>query len=308
MVVDLFLQRGTFWEYVHKARAAGGIVPAVRTPEPVDTRAYYPPSWDRAGEVEQQLIKGAWLNIIHALRRDLIPEIYRLPDSPINWVAFLSACLLYDPPDTELLAFARIGDENPVTAEAEEQVRDADTELSTDALVLPIKMLPDPDKVKEDAHWYRDAIIEEIGRRFIEPQGLDTWEVFESVIRTIRRDEEGNSWYLAHEYASRQLDYELQPYIFVTDETTEEDVKKAFRAIKASRRQRRSGGRPRRDRLVAVQCAILYDRHRAIDPTDKRRRNWTYESLAQEFDLESADAAEAYVDLGRKIMAEKDTP
>ena len=113
---------------------------------------------------------------------------------------------------------------------------------------------------------------------------------------------------LGHKYVERQEANEPQPYIFVTDETTEKDIKKAFRAIKASRRLRSSGGRPRRDRLVAVQCAVLYDRHRTIDPTDKRRRNWTYESLAQEFDLESAAAAEDYVDLGRELMNEKDTP
>ena len=136
--------------------------------------------------------------------------------------------------------------------------------------MLPIKMLPDPFKARDDAHWYRDAIINEIGKQYLEPLGLDIWEMFETEIRRIR-DDGGEQWMLGHKYVERQEANEPQPYIFVTDETTEEDVKKAFRAIKASRRQRSSGGRPRRDQSVAVpECAVLYDRHRAIDPTDKR--------------------------------------
>jgi hypothetical protein len=59
-----------------------------------------------------------------------------------------------------------------------------------------------------------------------------------------------------------------------------------------------------RDPLVAIQCAILYNRHNQKDPEDGRRRTWTYERLAEEFGLKSARAATAHVIVGRKILGE----
>jgi hypothetical protein len=53
--------------------------------------------------------------------------------------------------------------------------------------------------------------------------------------------------------------------------------------------------------LIAVQCAVLYDRHNSEDSTDKRRRKWTYRRLAEEFGLASARAARDFVNLGREI-------
>ena len=308
LVASLFLRRGAFWGYVQRSRSEAGIDPIVQTPEPVDTHAHYPSSWEQMGEVEQCLLRSAWLKLTFALRDEVIPEVYRLLSSPVDWTTFMSACLLYDPPETELLAFARIGDDGLMTPDVEEYVGDLNLERSSDAPVLPIKMLADPVRARDDAHWYREAVIDEIGKRFLEPQGLRTWEVFQSVIG-IRRDGEGTLSSLGHEYAQRQLDNEPRPHIVVTEETTEEDVKKAFRAINASQRLRGQGGRPPRDQLVAIQCAVLYDgRRRSIDAEDKRRRNWTYESLAKEFGLQSANAAENYVNFGRKVMADQDTP
>ena len=94
LVLDLFLQSGTFWGYVQRVRTAADITPAVQMPKPVDTNAHYPPSWEQAGKAEKQVLKGAWLDLILALRNELIPNIYWLSSSPVNWVTFLSACLL----------------------------------------------------------------------------------------------------------------------------------------------------------------------------------------------------------------------
>src|SRR5215212_4755471 len=231
LVADLFLQRGTLWEYVQRVRTELGISSAVQIPEPVETRAHYPGSWEQLGQLEQQFLRGAWLNLTHALRNEIVPEIYRLPLSPVDWTAFISASLLYDPPESQLLAFARLGDDWLASADADERVLDHATERSSDAPVLPIVRLPDPFRARDDAHWYRDTIIDEIGKQFLEPRGLDIWEMYHAVIWS-RGDYEGEESSIGLEYAQRQLDNELRPYIFVTEETTVEDVKKAFRSIK----------------------------------------------------------------------------
>ncbi len=309
LVADLFTQQGEFGELVRGLRDIAKITPIVRVPPPVDTSVHYPlHELEQAGGENQRLLRYLWLTSMFTFRDRVIPEVYRRShDLSEAWIKFLSACLLYDPPETELLEFARYADPVSVASDTDDRVSDTDTKQSSDVPVLPIVQLPDPFKARDDAHWYRDAIIDEIGKRFIEPEGLDTSEVFQSVIG-IRRDDRGKLSSLGHEYAQRQLDNEPRPYIFVTEETTEEDVKKAFRSIKASRGYPMQGGTPRRDRLTAIQCAILYERHNSTDPTDRRRKRWPYERLAQEFGLKSADAAEGYVDLGRKEIAKKDTP
>jgi hypothetical protein len=60
-----------------------------------------------------------------------------------------------------------------------------------------------------------------------------------------------------------------------------------------------------RDPLVAVQCAILYDRHNQ-QLKDKRQRRWTYAKLGEEFGLSSARVASDYVALGREILSGRD--
>jgi hypothetical protein len=97
--------------------------------------------------------------------------------------------------------------------------------------------------------------------------------------------------------------------IVVDEQTTLDDVKHVFRAIKAAYEQppqedsvRYGGGAPTRDRLQAVQCANLYDRHNGRDPADRRRLRWSYERLAERFRFSSARSAKAHVELGREII------
>jgi hypothetical protein len=66
----------------------------------------------------------------------------------------------------------------------------------------------------------------------------------------------------------------------------------------------RPRGKSERDPLVAIQCAILYDRHNQKDSADGRRRTWTYERLAEHFKLKSTRAATEYVTAGREILRE----
>jgi hypothetical protein len=309
LVADLFTQQGEFGELVQELRVIAKITPIVQVPPPVDTTVHYPPhELERAGGENQRLFRYMWLSSMFTFRDRVIPEVYRTSDDLSRaWIKFLSACLLYDPPETELLEFARYADPFPVASDTDERGRSSATEQSSDAPVLPIVRLQDPSRAIDDAHWYRDTIIDEIGKQFLKPRGLDIWEMYHAVIWS-KGDYEGEESSIGLEYAQRQLDNEPRPYIFVTEETTVEDVKEAFRAIKASQGQRGRRGRPSRDRLTAIQCAVLYDRYNSTTRDDARRKKWSLERLAETFELESIEAAEAHVELGREEIARKPAP
>ncbi len=88
------------------------------------------------------------------------------------------------------------------------------------------------------------------------------------------------------------------------DYTSEQDVRDAFRMISKSIGLRK-GTKPPRDRLTAVQCALLHNRHNDPDPEDKRIRKWSYAKLGDEFGF-GTRAAKDYVVLGREILEGRD--
>jgi hypothetical protein len=63
--------------------------------------------------------------------------------------------------------------------------------------------------------------------------------------------------------------------------------------------------RRKRDPLVAVQCAVLYDNHNGSNAEDARERAYTHKRLAEMFGLQSPRAAKAHIELGREILRKK---
>jgi hypothetical protein len=159
----------------------------------------------------------------------------------------------------------------------------------------PIATLRDAHKAESIESWYWQKIIDEIGERYLKPQGLDTKEILLKVMRDtpdlLRRREE-----------LRNRETPRRHYITVGAYTTEADVKRAFRLISATLTERPEKGAPKRDPLIAAQCAILYDRHNQPDPTDGRKKSWTYPKLAEEFGLKSGGAAKRYIEIGRELL------
>jgi hypothetical protein len=100
----------------------------------------------------------------------------------------------------------------------------------------------------------------------------------------------------------RNRETPFRHYIMVEEYTTEAEVKRAFRLISATLTERPEKGAPRRDPLIAAQCAILFDRHNQPDPSDRRKKSWTYPKLAEEFGLKSAQAAKEHVEIGRELL------
>ena len=159
----------------------------------------------------------------------------------------------------------------------------------------PIRVLPDPFQASliEARFWQR--VLGEVGRRYLEPQGIKIQSVFASIL-----DDCPVIWEERREATEAN---ERRSYILVDEHTTEEDVRKAFRTIAATQ-DRSPANKPKRDPLVALQCATLYGRQNSVDPSDRRRRTWTYERLADELGLSSGRAAKEFVIEGRRLLEE----
>jgi hypothetical protein len=92
--------------------------------------------------------------------------------------------------------------------------------------------------------------------------------------------------------------------IAVDEHTSRETVIDAFSSITEVHKSRPQYGHPGQDRLLAVECAVLYDLQNARDPADKRHRRWTHQSLYEQYDeIASPRSAKDYIKLGRMILA-----
>jgi hypothetical protein len=239
------------------------------------------------------------------------------------WLWFVSACVLYDPPETALLPFAECATPKPYRVSFGSLYRSQDDDKSVSMLAPPIKVQADSGELRDMIMAQVHLILDEINRHHLQALGLDVHAMWHDVVR--------KSDVVIEIYRQEELLKQRQ-YIEVHEHTTDEDVRAARRVIRAIQdrdrfrvlqaadpatrlkmlQEKQNSPQPRgksvRDPLVAIQCAILYDRHNEKDPADGRRRTWTYERLAEEFGLKSARAATEYVIAGREILRKnKDT-
>jgi hypothetical protein len=143
------------------------------------------------------------------------------------------------------------------------------------------------------AELYQE-VLEALLEKYVHPQGISSEDAISS-IHEERPD-------LFERYWRGLRDNELRPYIDVMPHHIEKDIISAFKVLSARHQTRPTVGRPTRDELTAVQCAVLYDRHNGRDPDDGRKRVWTYEKLAKKFGLGTWRTAEDYVQLGRELL------
>jgi hypothetical protein len=312
VVLDLFLQRGVAWKEVRAIRERWAITPIVRVPPETWLNLHFPENgWPNRYDAEGKQasawgkLASEWNIELHTLVKRLVPERYR-PD-PIDqtgWAIFLSACVLFDPPETErgLLRFAERGGPRPIGLSPADERRSSFGNPPYAMLAAPIRWLRDGYISEGVEHWFWMQVIEEIGKKFLEPAGLDIHEMMQEVLKT-------SPALLKQHQDLHEQKAPARPYIAVDEETTEGDVRGAFRLISSTFPERSEKGAPQRDELVALQCALLYDRHNAKDPEDRRRLRWSYERLAEEFGLGSGETQKAkkqvaadYVALGRKLL------
>jgi hypothetical protein len=218
------------------------------------------------------------------------------------WVRFVSICVLYDPPETELVELADFAQARPYRVSATGSSENKTIAMQTP----PIAELADPADERELVMSEVNLILDEINRLYLQPRGLDIHDMWRDVLSS-SSNIATQIWY-KEEVLQRRL------YIEVDESTTDQDVRAALRLIRAKLKKdrwlvpwaadaatreaiidERESLPPRvkstRDPLLSLQCAILYDRHNQPDPADRRVRRWSYKRLAEHFGLRSARAA-----------------
>lgn len=292
LTLELFFERGSTWEAVREARARWNIEPRSKL---LPTGRSVPcPEWapkpPQRGEPLSEAEAGSWYSFwfgweqeLISLRTRLIPEEFR---QGLDWYAFLAACILFNPPQTDLWGFASYGTWSPYRVLPWEPPWNPDyKETSLDIEVLPIRRLMSSDEAEETQKRFWGNIIEEIGKRYLKPQGLDVWSIVDEILKDTPR--------ILNERSDRWLQNQPRPYIEVDEDTTKERVIAAFQAIAATHKTRPVTGRGRRDPLITVEASLLYD-----------ERNWTYEQLDERYGWKDPTRASKFIKRGREIRAE----
>jgi hypothetical protein len=325
LVASLFTRQGIFWDEVADLRARRGITATVGVPPPADDCVLLPADapkqqeWERGAQAQEESqeewfarlhkdyaafeYKWAWLEDLESILRKTVPVRYRgyrnstMVECPEweSWQRFIAACVLYDPLETSLSVFARYSEPPYYYVGLPDQTTpDQDKSDFVYMRMPPIRLLKDPDEERRIEAWWFERLLDEVNKRHLKPRGLDLREMLLEV--------RANSPEIEDELEKKNESNKPSYYIFIDEETRELDVRKAFRTIAAAQSNRKVPLKAPRDRLKALQAAILYDRHNPRDPTDKRRWTWTLERLAAELELGTARTAKDYIELGRDLL------
>ncbi len=290
LVLGLFARRGAFWNAVRDMRTRWGIEATRQVPPAINPGSFhYPEFIDPENDEHAVGIAAKWRGDLHFLQEKVVPEWHLKGIGSMQWRSFLSACVLYDPPVPGLPEFAALNDPTPHKGIAffpnPQQLLGLKWSKIPSMVAPPIKSLQDPEEVKRTEKWFYERLIQEIGERYLKPLGLD--------IQDMRRNVLKNTPGLWEEYHKRQQQNPPRECIIPDEFTTKEDVGHGFDIIAAMWQDRPSGHRFKRDPLIAVECAILHDRH-----------EWTYEQLANRYGWQDSSRASKYIKDGRDILQE----
>ncbi len=326
LTLDLFTRYGPFWAHIARLRREFGVVPPCRTPPriPLDACHLPPtvPPWSRALPEGERWLRpnvllndtivsspddgytgdeypwdhlSLWIGRLCDLEEQHVPAVCRMEveGAPGQfWSRYLSACVMYDPPKEALLEFASYAVQSlgaTIGTTAPEQ--DAE-----DALLFvppPVRMLHEPWQEQAAARRYHEVVINALHHR-LAPIGIDVHKVLWELRFTDPH---------IRQASATMGRVETRPYIAVEPETTEEDVRAAFRLLSASLSSRPRAGKPARDKMTAVQCAIWYD-----------ECGWSHAQLAEHFGWAVQEQAGAklrsetvrkHVQEGRTILAQR---
>lgn len=284
LVLQLYLEKGPFWEVIDEAR-----------------EYWDPPVYIEVPPKNYSAVRAGggleWLQYVYDLIPDIIPERYYSYYSEHWWEQFVSACIHFHPPETELLAFAAFSDPEPLLVFPsgvlpEWDIHNPPPHIDVDNLpgmvAPPIKMMSDSslNTAVNEVFWHH--VVEALWSRHLKPLGFSDAEVASMIDDVINNVPE----------VVQQVLEELErlnrprPYIEVDEHTTLDDVKNVYLAIRETQ-PGPEGRRSKRDPLTAVQCTILHDRHR-----------WTYEQIAERQGFSDFSVASKYIQRGREILAE----
>jgi hypothetical protein len=186
VVFQLLTHQGPAWEAVSDMRRRWDVSARTELPPASSNWPNYPfpDHWPEAytdeGKQSNEWVELAerWGLDLDALRDQVVPEAYPWGPVDTSWRTFLGACVLFDPPDQKLLDFSEFGGPRPVGIVPADEPFDRDFGFPAHAMAVPpIVTLRDADRAEMIEGWYWGKIIDEIGERYLKPQGLDTREI-----------------------------------------------------------------------------------------------------------------------------------
>jgi hypothetical protein len=236
-----------------------------------------------------------WHGALNTVIERLVPKglrTERIQYTSPRWQDFIAVCVLYQPPDTELVAFAKYAMPaaeiilSPSPGEGMLDKFKSGEEEPRPMVLPPIKQIRNPseDRALEARHWAE--ILETVWELYIEPQGLDFEQMLLEACHSDNHRKRIDEW-----NNNKPQTEGVRYYIEIDQFTTEDDVRRAFRMLSAAQKERPRAGRPKRDRLTCVECAVLHDRH-----------GWAYEQLAQRYGWKDSTLTSKYIADGRNIL------
>jgi hypothetical protein len=285
LLVEHFLRRGDFWKAIKGLRERWDIVPSIAIP-PDGPRLDSPlPKTNEMPEQEAQALLRRWIADLSSVSQQFFPK---RPEVIPGGNRFVTSCAFYDPPRDNLFGFLQASAISGGLKLPEGWETRKDEPLIAMS-GLPVKKLADSGRVAGAWRIYYQGIIRELGKRHLNPLGLDVEELVEDVLSS----NPGLSDNL--EARLRQANDEASQYIEVNDYTTKDDVVHAHKFI-TQFRQPLTGGSRGRSQLVAVQYAILQDEY-----------GWTRKQIAEQYEEAQPDQnflrqLGDYVKVGRKIL------
>jgi hypothetical protein len=288
LILDLFQQRGTTWNRIQELRERWGIEARRQIPPPYPGGLYTPESFgplppeEEFGDQEYDQWHSRyreWSADLSTLCEAVVPHDARSSKYWVGsgWDVFLSMCVLYDPPETQLEEFDKKFD-----------WRHSNITPRSGVVMYspPIVWLRDADQLESTLAESYNELLEALLEMYVHPQGVSSEDALES----IRREKPE----LFERMMQELLDNESRPYIDVKPYHTWDDIKSAFQVLRARQDARPAPGPKNRDKLTAVQCAILHDDH-----------GWRYEAIAKKYGWDpGSNVVSKYIREGRRILAD----
>jgi hypothetical protein len=301
LVLDLYMKRGAFWDRVRDIRtrwevnAVRAIPPANPTePDGIHLPDDCPPRPDWEKILRDPMCEEAWSAFVQRWHLELvdlhdavIPHDYRYREgTELEWEAFLSACVLFDPPVPGLEEFARAS-AGPLRLDVPPNRQGKRPRYVMQQ--SPIVYLRDAERAERATEALYLGAIEDLIEKYVKPAGHDPQKVLNDVLfdspQALERREKWAK-------ASSEDANPVRPYVDVRRHTTEQDVRGAWQMIRAGQERLAKDGRPRRGLLRDVECAILHDSH-----------GWTYEHIAEHYGWLDHTRVSKHVRAGREALA-----
>lgn len=279
LTLDLFRRAGLCWEVVKTGRDACGIAVEVGLSPLIVP------------------IPDCLLGHMVRAQEELIPDDCKpFLRAQELWIPFLARLFFFDPPEDRLLDYADL----PLPGLAKRPTVEQSTPLGIQSgqklemmVAPPIAPMLPPQSVYDAIECYAGALLAELHNR-LAPSGVDIWETAQSIVDDIPQLRPKDWTEFAYETVGRSC-------IIVRPETTEGDVRNAFRLLRHPHGEKnRRTDPPQRDPLMCVQCAVWRDRF-----------GWSLERIGKHFgwaiqrkpaQKPSCETARHHVNEGRRIL------